>query len=520
MHAGTAWTDRPTPEAKVGVKRGVGSWREWVAAIIGFMALAFLSRIATFGHPDLYVDETFYFAAGVEVLHGAVPFVDVWDRKPPGHFLLFAGIAAISDWFVTYQIVAAIFAGTTAFVIYRAARHLAKPLAAATAGGVYLLTIYAFNGYGGQSAVFYNLFMALAGASLMAAAPRIAERRATIMVCFAMLCAGLAVSIKTTAVFEAAFFGLYAAAAQLKTGRSVRTSLLRIAAWALIALLPTLAFALWYYARGYWDEYWTAMVLSNLRKPIDEAGSTMRLQVIAAMAAPLMVSAAIALFMVPKKQRAFLIGWAVAAMIGFFALPSFYLHYALPLIVPLCIVAPAVTRLRTIGWVPLAAAAVPPLLYYVYVGDPGTQKAQAGMEQLVDGVERGKASGGKLLIFDGPPLLYTLTHSHFPTPLAFPNHLYQLSERNVSHIDTLAEVKRILAERPGVIVDRSPEKANPQTAALIRDYIVHRCRRMASAVDRWGKTVTVYGLCRQPRAGSAISPQRPTTSPQSTPEVI
>ena len=498
MRLGTALTGGRKHHEGIGEHVGASSTRVRVVTLIGFMALAFLSRIATFGHPDLYVDETFYFAAGVEVLHGAVPFVDVWDRKPPGHFLLFAGIAAISDWFVTYQIVAAIFAGTTAFVIYNAARRLAEPAAAATAGVVYLLTIYAFNGYGGQSAVFYNLFTALAGSALMVAIPRIAEWRAVITICFAMLCAGLAISIKTTAVFEAAFFGFYAAAAQLKTGQSLRISLARISAWALIALLPTLAFALWYYAKGYWDEYWIAMVLSNLRKAPEEAGSAMRLQLIAGMLAPLALSTIAALFVVPQKKLVFLLGWVVSAVIAFVALPSFYLHYALPLIVPLCIIAPAVTRFEAMGWLPLGATAIPPLLYYTSVGDPGTEKARAGMEKLVDGVERGKANGGELLVFDGPPLLYTLTHSHFPTPLAFPNHLFQPSERNVSHIDTVAEVKRLLAERPGVIVNRNSKDTNPQTESLVRHYVARRCKPMASADDRWGYTVTVYGLCRQP----------------------
>ena len=232
-----------------------GRWYRGGIALAGFLLLAFLSRAATFGHPDLYVDETFYFAAGVEMLHGAIPFVDIWDRKPPGHFLLFAGIAAISDQFVTYQIVAAIFAGATAFVICRAARHLCGALAAGFGGATYLFSIYAFNGYGGQSAVFYNLFVALAALLLLTSLSRMEERGTALRIGMAMLCAGLAVAIKTSAVFEAAFFGLFAAATQIRARMPLSVTIRRIMVWALLALLPSAAFALWYFLHGYWDEY-------------------------------------------------------------------------------------------------------------------------------------------------------------------------------------------------------------------------------------------------------------------------
>ena len=485
-----------------------GRWYRGGIALAGFLLLAFLSRAATFGHPDLYVDETFYFAAGVEMLHGAIPFVDIWDRKPPGHFLLFAGIAAISDQFVTYQIVAAIFAGATAFVICRAARHLCGALAAGFGGATYLFSIYAFNGYGGQSAVFYNLFVALAALLLLASLSRMEERGTALRIGIAMLCAGLAVAIKTSAVFEAAFFGLFAAATQIRARMPLSVTIRRIMVWALLALLPSAAFALWYFLHGYWDEYWTAMVLSNLRKPAEEAGAGLRLEVIVGMLAPLLASAIVGCFVLPRAARSLLIGWMLAALVGFIALPSFYLHYALPLIAPLCVLAPAATHLRARGWILLASTAIPPLLFYIYVDNPQTQRVRAGMERLVDAVNRGKAGGGDLLVFDGPPLLYTMTGSPFPTPLAFPNHLYQAEERDVSHIPTLPEVRRLLAARPGVVVDRTFPHTNRQTDRLVRAYIAINCRPMASMKDRWGHTVTVYGLCRgDPTALSSPQPQ-------------
>ncbi len=59
------------------------------------LATALLVRALTFGNPILHVDEEFYFAAARAMVHGAVPYVDVWDRKPVGLFLFYWPAAAL-----------------------------------------------------------------------------------------------------------------------------------------------------------------------------------------------------------------------------------------------------------------------------------------------------------------------------------------------------------------------------------------------------------------------------------------
>ena len=52
--------------------------------------LGLLLRGATLGYPIIHIDEQFYLLVGDRMLHGAVPFVDIWDRKPIGLFLIYA----------------------------------------------------------------------------------------------------------------------------------------------------------------------------------------------------------------------------------------------------------------------------------------------------------------------------------------------------------------------------------------------------------------------------------------------
>ena len=60
------------------------------------LALALFTRLGTLGDPNFWEDEQLFRYIGKAILDGAVPYVDVWDRKPPGLFLLFALFAAVS----------------------------------------------------------------------------------------------------------------------------------------------------------------------------------------------------------------------------------------------------------------------------------------------------------------------------------------------------------------------------------------------------------------------------------------
>jgi hypothetical protein len=61
---------------------GAPSW----LVFSGLLAFALLMRGQTFNDPVLGFDEQFYLLVGDRMLHGAVPYVDIFDRKPIGLF--------------------------------------------------------------------------------------------------------------------------------------------------------------------------------------------------------------------------------------------------------------------------------------------------------------------------------------------------------------------------------------------------------------------------------------------------
>ena len=61
------------------------------------VVLSVLSRAATFNNPVIGFDEQFYLLVGNRMLDGAVPYVDIWDRKPIGLFLIYMASSAIGN---------------------------------------------------------------------------------------------------------------------------------------------------------------------------------------------------------------------------------------------------------------------------------------------------------------------------------------------------------------------------------------------------------------------------------------
>lgn len=463
-------------------------------AVLAGTALAL--RSYTFGDPNLFIDEAFYFAAGNAMHHGALPYIDVWDRKPFGLFALYAAIASLSASPVAYQATATLFAVLTAWVIAFIVRLWSGQAGALAAGVAYLFLLSAFQGFGGQSPVFYNLFIAFAAWQVARALPELRAGNAPPGLALGMLGAGLAITIKTTAIFEAAFLGAFALFA-LPVGQRAHNAF----RWMALGAAPTLLIAAGYALGGHWSEYWQAMTGANLAPGRWQPWSAqIRMRLMLAALAPILTLAVFGLLDMRGESRWFVALWALAALAGLAAFPYFHLHYALPLLVPLCVAAGAYLTRPRLGPIALAAACLLAFRAAPAIDPSHTAQSRQAMERIAQTIQ---AHGGDrgLFVFAGPPMLYTMTGNPFPSPLAFPAHLYHAIERNVSHLDTALEVRRVLAARPGVIITtREPRDGpiNAQTYQIVSEHIRARCRLVTEAnvperlrTDR----VQVWGDC-------------------------
>ena len=468
----------------------------WVAfALLLLWAIAL--RAHDFGNPIIHVDEQYYLLVGDRMLHGAVPYVDLWDRKPVGLFLIFAAIRLLpGDGILAYQLVATLFAAATAWLVARGGRMLgARPAAALMAGAAYILWLSLLSGRGGQSPVFYNLFTASA-AILTLRLPMLAEARATRAIVLngaaACLLAGLAIQTKYTPVVEGAFFGAVHLWYLHRAGATLRLCIGAALLWMLLGILPTGLVVAEYWRRGpaVFDAFWFSNFASvSLRKGYPAAKIAARLAGTGAQLLPFIVCTVIALRqrpMAPERWIAF--GWLAAALIAFAMIGAFFDHYALPLMLPLAMIAaPVLDRHRA---APIALIGYGLILFVARVLLPPTDASSA---RAVAQVMKANDRGGCPYVFAGDSVLYLLADACIPTRYAFPSTLAYDAERGASGADEVAELHRILATRPPVIVTMDEPMApwNPATHGIMTATLA-RSYRQVLTVPREDAHLLVY----------------------------
>ena len=383
-----------------------------------FLIFGLLTRVAFFGHPNYFGDETFYRLAGQRWQAGLLPYADVWDRKGPGLFLIYRLIAEVSHAIVAYQIAAWLFASATAYAIARIARHFTGATGAALGGTVYLAALLCFGGGGGQTPVFYNLLIALAVLTVLRALPALQHGEMPRTILAAMALAGAALTFKQTAICEAAFLGLFVLWQNWHGGAPLPRIAARAAAMGLAGIAPFALFAVWFAAQGHWSVFWHAMVTTNLTKAYNPGGDIwVRIGALSLIGTPLVVAALAGVILPRDRQglpRPFLIGWLLAAIAGVAIVPNYYEHYVLPLLVPLSLVA-ALTFDRGIVGLALALFST---LWFGHFGHAldfaRTAEAKAAVAKVAAQI-KARTPHPRLLVYEGPMQLYEALDSYPPS---------------------------------------------------------------------------------------------------------
>ena len=454
------------------------------------------ARWLTFGNPLVHVDEEFYFVTGMRMWQGALPFVDIWDRKPVGLFLLYAvpGALGFPAGIWAYQLLALASAVATAWLIGRLAGRIGHAAGATAAGLAYILWLDLLGGQGGQTPVFYNL-LTIAAALVLLSSASSPHRRALGLLVMALVGAGL--QIKTSLVFEGLFFGLWLLADEWR--------LVRRPAWFLgygvvlvaVALLPVVAAAGYYLAAGQWDAFVYANVVSIFQRVPDPAsllaGNIGRLTLIVS---PMVALAIVALVRGRacsdhRRERSFVAWWLAVAIASVAIFRPWFDHYALPILLPGCTAAAgllgsAAWRRRSTPALLLTAALAGQVVLVLQNRGRGDARELAAMTQAV-----GRGPGG-LYVYSGTTMLYAATGRCALSRYLIPAHLIRAREAGATGVDQDSEIRRILAQRPAVVVIRPPYKGERPAAhrlvmgAMARDY------RLAATLPMGNEPIGIY----------------------------
>lgn len=479
----------------------VATWRvQWICLPPGYKAMcalllvALAIRLPYLGDPAACYDEQLYSFVGSRMLEGAVPYLDIWDRKPFGLFLLFAAIHWIGGpEAIAYQVAALVFAAFGGWLVYRIALTLGDGFGALLCGVLYVIGLTVFAVHAGQSEVFY---LPLAIGMLVVMVDLIGEhdlarlRRRSAAI---MMMGGVLLQFKYTALPQCMFFGAGCMWLQWRAGADARSLAFFAATACVLGIFPTLVVAAYYAWLGAFDAFFYSNFLSIFERGKLSSDYLWHFGLLVAIgAAPFL---ALALGGVATARRnlsgrewgiwSLIALWTLANIISFVMLGSIYIHYFAPAMPGLVLIAaPFLGRGhagRITGLVMLALLVVFTNLDWRI---STSQSNRAAIEQITavasPHVDRNRNC---LYVFDGPTALYRTTNSCLPTRYVYPDHLSNSMETNSIGTDSVGELRRILASRPTVIITASKPivpRYNPEAAKLIHTAVARDYRRVGS----------------------------------------
>ena len=461
--------------------------RDWLAAAV--LALVVLAtRGIWFGDPVAEFDEQLYSLVGWRMTHGDLPYIDLWDRKPFGLFAIFAA----AHWLfgpepIAYQALAAVFALAGAMLVYGLARDLVDRATATVAGALYVMLMALYGSQSGQSEIFFMPLM-LAMLWLVRDWRRPdATRRAL----WAMALGGLALQVKYTVLPQCLFLGAYALYGRWRSGASVAGLLKLSALFALLGLLPTVAVAAFYGAIGQFDAFWFANFVSFFDRAPSEAGRLHPKLLVGIL--PLAIPALVGLYAAfrlnpPRDWRIYglFAGWALSVAASVLLPATTYLYYLAALAPAAVLLAlPLLDRTARARWVPAILLAGGTLwLLNLSARYEHSLSERRTEQRLSDALAPYVAADRDCLyVFDGPAVLYRTTQTCLPTKYIYPDHLNNALERGSLGVSQPAEIRRILAARPGAIVTASKPVTEQcgECLDLVYDKVAAEYRPLISA---------------------------------------
>jgi len=416
------------------------------------------------------LDAAVFSHVGGRILDGVAPYVGAWDHKPPGIYLATAAAQALLGWLGPWtadwllSLAATVGLGAAVAAVLARLQVTGWPRTLGAVGATILASHYLLALGGGLTEPPATALVAWALVLALGAGPSTGPRLAgigvlvglSVLLSIQLLPAGLVVL--ALAFFLQPSGGRSASALAVALGFAAPLAL--VAAWlAVIGVLPEAAEAIVSYSAAY-------------RTSSGEYGPTLAAPVAAwsvlvslFLVAPALLGAA-SLARAAQPQRGVVIAsllWIGASLALFVAQGRFYAHYAIPLAVPLGVLAgvgfqrvgvslrqvqSAVGRsaiLLPLG-ATLAISAVTGLLSAAMQIAPVADRS-ARMEAVAERIEH--LPGATLLVWGNEPRLYDLS-GRVPTTRF--SYIYPLTTPGYSTAAMVEEVARQLAEDPPAVV--------------------------------------------------------------------
>lgn len=419
-------------------------------------------------------DEGLYIVQAREWLRGGWPLVATWDMHPVGAPALFTLTFLITGVSIkAVRMLAVLAAAGTGTALFATARAAGLPRAPSWGAGIlYIALTTQFGGLAANTEILFAPLTATAIALAVGASVRALDAgevpRWRTLIAMGLL-VGCALTIKPVVTPEGSMaFAMLVVPALWRRVIGLSRLIAMALAYALLCALPTLLFALAYWLNGYLNEFLDGSFLAPLRYAGDrltwrEAAWLSTAAVLYLFWPALLAVVAIVRPGAARRAVAFGVVWLAVTSVAVAGPGLFYNHYYLIWLPPLALLAACgawhlalrVGEARAHAAFALMIALVAMNAWAV----DAASRTQAGIALRFPDPVRAVATalravapaGTPVLIANYHPVVYALADVSLTSRYVFPAQLTG-PFGDVAGIDMDAEVARILATRPPVIV--------------------------------------------------------------------
>ncbi len=480
------------------------SIKSQIAVLAGLFLLVLVLHLPIFWRSVMDWDESLYLLMAEQWQAGHLPYTTIWDNKPIGIYAIFlVFIDIFKNHLFAIRFATVIFTALTAFAVFRitntcVAGRKYQFFWSVAAAVIFVIGALSNDGLSANTEIFMACFTSYA--MVVAISAHAVSRPIFWKGGLCGLLIGCAIMTKYVAVFEvpAVIFGMMGSAPTLNPKKRYEMLI-----GALIGVLVPVTFAITLYCNaGISDVWWNDSVASNFVRVAAHVPQPNLLLVadehlkrwLGFYLAPLILlfigwrSANISL-------RHFLIIWFIGGGIGVYSARSFFDHYFLQLlpvmsIMTICCLARLCYQLKIIyactmftpiysGWMSIQNAAAP----VVTVNRMQIQFHADTTAKISSDLRANLQPGQIVYVFDDQPIIYSLISQTPPTKYVLPSVLTTHFLASVAHVDSVAEVKRILELSPEFIVrSRYPASTPPN-----RNEVIYRLvnDRLATHYTLW-----------------------------------
>lgn len=519
-------------------------WPGWLILPAFFIVNLFL-RWAAFPQSVIDWDESIYLLVARSMLDGQVPYVAIWDHKPPGLYTLFAlALMLFGRSVLAIRLLAVLAVTVSCYLLWRLGRDgLGSATVGLLAGLFYAIFSLPNGGYATNAEILFAPFVILSFYWLWAGANPLkqSQGKRPFSLLLIGLSLGLALQVKYVTAFELLAVIVLLTASPYWGARK-RFGRLAVCNNALIlsgAALPFVAVVAYFALTGHLSDYIYANFTANL---IYEGAAEPQLMPflramkgqlqynlllwVAVLAAPLLLT--VRNWTQPRlaADLAALGTWLGFAFVGVIVTGRFYWHYFLQLTPPLSLIAAyaiinglqmtqkrsgqalglVLTLLITGGlisslWRPVAASLKTLRLQVedkLPLDLPATVAAY--LNERLDGT-------ATIYVVDYEPVVYFLTNVEPPTRYVSPPLLTDNEFGSFAGVEPLLELEAIMARHPAYVLLRKEEHDSPFYSKLW------------GYLDRSYALDTVIGdvlLFRRKAAGAEPTPERSKQSALTT----